>query len=385
MAMAPQQPPQTQPQPPQVQPPPAAQPPPVPQLPPQQQLQPRKDRDGEKVKEKEKAHKGKGETLPVPKKEKGEAPTAAAAPLTAPLPTMEYAVDPAQLQALQAALTSDPTALLTSQFLPYFVPGFSPYYAPQIPGALQSGYLQPMYGMEGLFPYSPALSQALMGLSPGSLLQQYQQYQQSLQEALQQQRLQQQKAQPPKASQTPAPQRAASPDKDPAKESPKPEEQKNAPREVSPLLPKPPEEPEAESKSADSLYDPFIVPKVQYKLVCRKCQAGFSDEEAARSHLKSLCFFGQSVVNLQEMVLHVPTGGGSGGGGGGSGGGSYHCLACESALCGEEALSQHLESALHKHRTITRAARNAKEHPSLLPHSACFPDPSTASTSQAVV
>ena len=240
---------------------------------------------------------------------------------------MEYAVDPAQLQALQAALTSDPTALLTSQFLPYFVPGFSPYYTPQIPGALQSGYLQPMYGMEGLFPYSPALSQALMGLSPGSLLQQYQQYQQSLQEALQQQQqrqLQQQQQkvqqQQPKASQTPVPPGAASPDKDPAKESPKPEEQKNAPREVSPLLPKPPEEPEAESKSADSLSDPFIVPKVQYKLVCRKCQAGFGDEEAARSHLKSLCFFGQSVVNLQEMVLHVPTGGGGGGSGGGGGG-----------------------------------------------------------------
>lgn len=387
MAMAPQ--PAPQPQQPQVQPPPpAAQPPPAPQLPPQQQPQ-RKDKDGEKVKEKEKAHKGKGEPLPVPKKDKGEAPTAAAATLSAPLPAMEYAVDPAQLQALQAALTSDPTALLTSQFLPYFVPGFSPYYAPQIPGALQSGYLQPMYGMEGLFPYSPALSQALMGLSPGSLLQQYQQYQQSLQEALQQQQqrqLQQQQQkvqqQQPKASQTPVPPGAASPDKDPAKESPKPEEQKNAPREVSPLLPKPPEEPEAESKSADSLYDPFIVPKVQYKLVCRKCQAGFGDEEAARSHLKSFCFFGQSVVNLQEMVLHVPTGGGGGGSGGGGGGGSYHCLACESALCGEEALSQHLESALHKHRTITRAARNAKEHPSLLPHSACFPDPSTASTSQ---
>ena len=172
MAMAPQPAPQPQQQQPQVQPPPpAAQPPPAPQLPPQQQPQQRKDKDGEKVKEKEKAHKGKGEPLPVPKKEKGEAPTVAAATLSAPLPAMEYAVDPAQLQALQAALTSDPTALLTSQFLPYFVPGFSPYYAPQIPGALQSGYLQPMYGMEGLFPYSPALSQALMGLSPGSLLQ----------------------------------------------------------------------------------------------------------------------------------------------------------------------------------------------------------------------
>nr|XP_009685298.1 PREDICTED: zinc finger homeobox protein 3-like [Struthio camelus australis] len=116
--------------------------------------------------------------------------------------------------------------------------------------------------------------------------------------------------------------------KDPAKEPPKQEEQKNAPREVSPLLPKPPEEPEAESKSADSLCDPFIVPKVQYKLVCRKCQAGFSDQEAASNHLKSLCFFGQSVVNLQEMVLHVPTGSG------GKGSGSYQCVACESTVCG---------------------------------------------------
>uniref|UniRef100_A0A8C0GST3 Zinc finger homeobox protein 3 n=1 Tax=Chelonoidis abingdonii TaxID=106734 RepID=A0A8C0GST3_CHEAB len=349
-------------------------------LAPQQQQQQRKDKESEKIKEKEKAPKGKGDSLPGPKKEKGEAP---AATLSAPLPTMEYAVEPAQLQALQAALNSDPTALLTSQFLPYFVPGFSPYYAPQIPGALQSGYLQPMYGMEGLFPYSPALSQALLGLSPSSLLQQYQQYQQSLQEALQQQQRQvqqqQQKVQQqqqPKGSQTPVPPGAATPDKDPAKESPKQEEQKNAPCEVSPVLPKPQEEPEAESKSADSLCDPFIVPKVQYKLVCRKCQAGFSDQEAASNHLKSLCFFGQSVVNLQEMVLHVPTGSS------GKGSSSYQCVACESTVCGDEALSQHLESAPHKHRTITRAARNAKEHPSLLPHSACLPDPSTASTSQ---
>ncbi|OXB65108.1 hypothetical protein ASZ78_008391 [Callipepla squamata] len=363
--MAPQQPPATTPQPqPQQQPPP-----------------PRKEKEGEKAKEKEKAPKGKGDPLPGPKKEKGEAPAGA---LAAPLPTMEYAVEPAQLQALQAALSSDPATLLTSQFLPYFVPGFSPYYAPQIPGALQSGYLQPMYGMEGLFPYSPALSQALLGLSPGSLLQQYQQYQQSLQEALQQQQRQaqqqqqqqqQQKAQQPKGSQTPVPTGAATPDKDPAKEPPKQEEQKNAPREVSPLLPNPPEEPEAEGKGADSLCDPFIVPKVQYKLVCRKCQAGFGDQEAASDHLKSLCFFGQSMANLQEMVLHVPTGSGQGSG-------SYQCVACESTVCGDEALSQHLESAPHKHRTITRAARNAKEHPSLLPHSACPPDPSTASTSQ---
>ncbi|KAL8195155.1 UNVERIFIED_CONTAM: Zinc finger homeobox protein 3 [Gekko kuhli] len=345
---------------------------------------PRKDKEGEKAKqEKEKEKKalqGKGDSPLAPKKDRGEAPQGPA--LSAAPPALEYSVEPAQLQALQAALSSDPTTLLTSQFLPYFVPGFSPYYTPQIPGALQSGYLQPLYGMEGLFPYSPALSQALLGLSSGSLLQHYQQYQQSVQEAVQMQQQQQQQQQrqrqvpqqqqqppPPKGSQTPVPSGTATPDKDPAKESPQQEEQKTAPREVSPHLPTPQEEPEA-------LWDPFIVPKVQYKLVCRKCQAGFSTQEAASDHLKSLRCFGPSVVNLQEMVLHVPAGGS------GKGGGSYQCVACESTVCGDEALRQHLESAPHKHRTIPRAARNAKEHPSLLPHSACLPDPSTASTSQ---
>uniref|UniRef100_A0ACB8EBG7 Zinc finger homeobox protein 3 n=2 Tax=Sphaerodactylus townsendi TaxID=933632 RepID=A0ACB8EBG7_9SAUR len=349
---------------------------------PQQPSQPtpRKDKESEKAKEKEKPPKGKGDSLLAPK-DKAEAPVPAALP--AALPALEYSVEPTQLQALQAALNSDATALLTSQFLPYFVPGFSPYYAPQIPGALQSSYLQPLYGMEGLFPYSPALSQALLGLSSGSLLQHYQQYQQSLQDAVQtqqrQRQVQQQQQQqpPPKGSQTPVPSGTVTPDKDPAKEPPQQKEQKDASHEVSPHLPKPQEEPEAEGHSAGpALWDPYIVPKVKYKLVCRKCQADFGTREAASDHLKSLCCFGQSVVNLQEMVLHVPAGGS------GKGGGSYQCVACESTVYGDEALRQHLESALHKHRTIPRAARNAKEHPSLLPHSACLPDPSTASTSQ---
>ncbi|XP_057277943.1 LOW QUALITY PROTEIN: zinc finger homeobox protein 3-like, partial [Pezoporus wallicus] len=337
----------------------------------QQPPPPQCKEEREKAKEKEKAPKGRGDLLPGPRKEKGEAPAGA---LSAPLPAMEYTMEPTQLQALQAALNSDPTTLLTSQFLPYFVPSFSSYYAPQISGALQSGYLQPMYGMEGLFLYSPVLSQALLGLSPSSLLQQYQQYQQSLQEALQQQR-QVQKAHYPKGSRTLVPEGAATLDKDPAKEPPKHEEQKNTPCEVSPLLLNPQEEPEAEGKGTDSLSDPFIVPKVRYKMVCRKCQVGFSDQEAASDHLKSLCFFGQSMAYLQEMVLHVPTGSSQGNG-------LHQCVACESTVCEDEGLSQHLESAPHKHRTITRAARNAKEHPSLLPHFACPPDPSTASTSQ---
>ncbi|TNN87568.1 Zinc finger homeobox protein 3 [Liparis tanakae] len=121
------------------------------------QTEPPKERDAERVREKEKS-KEKTEKSSTPsstgntpapstsaasaKKEKQDP----AVPATSmPTPGMEYVVDPAQLQALQAALASDPTALLTNQFLPYFMPGFSPYYSPQIPGALQGGYMQPMY------------------------------------------------------------------------------------------------------------------------------------------------------------------------------------------------------------------------------------------------
>lgn len=357
-----------------------------------------KERNAERSREKEKPHhKEKTEKPSTPsstgctpapstsaastKKEKQDA----AVPATSmPTPGMEYVVDPAQLQALQAALASDPTALLTSQFLPYFMPGFSPYYAPQIPGTLQGGYLQPMYGMESMFPYNPTLSQALMGLSPGSLLQHYQQYQQSLQEALQQQQQQLQQIQQPKASQTPVPPQPSGDRKESAKDPAKTEEQKGNPhREISSSSSSshnnlPSKQNEMDGKVADPLLDQYIVPKVQYRLACRKCQAVFSKEEAAVNHLKSICFFGQSVANLQEVLLRVPSGAGAGMGS------LYDCLACDTTLDGDKALSQHLDSALHKHRTIKRSARNAKEHAtSLLPHSsACFPDPNTASTSQ---
>lgn len=358
--------------------------------------EPPKERDTERSREKEKS-KEKAEKLQTPSSTgstpapstsaasaKKEKPEAAVPATSMPTPGMEYVVDPAQLQALQAALASDPTALLTSQFLPYFMPGFSPYYAPQIPGALQGGYLQPMYGMESLFPYNPTLSQALMGLSPGSLLQHYQQYQQSLQEALQQQQRQLQQIQQPKASQTPVPPQPSGDRKESAKDPVKKEEQKGAPHgETSSSSSSShnnlhSEQNEMDGKVADPLLDQYIVPKVQYRLACRKCQAVFNKEEAAVTHLKSICFFGQSVANLQEMLLRVPSGGGAGAGS------LYDCLACDTTLDGEKALSQHLESALHKHRTIKRSARNAKEHAtSLLPHSsACFPDPNTASTSQ---
>ncbi|XP_033847610.1 zinc finger homeobox protein 3 isoform X1 [Periophthalmus magnuspinnatus] len=351
-----------------------------------------KERDAERQREKEKSKEKpeKSQTpsstgsTPAPSTSaasaKKDKPDTAVPATSMPTPGMEYVVDPAQLQALQAALATDPTALLTNQFLPYFMPGFSPYYTPQIPGALQGGYLQPMYGMESLFPYNPSLSQALMGLSPGSLLQHYQQYQQSLQEALQQQQRQLQQIQQPKTSQTPNNSQIMG--KDSAKEPVKNEEQKSGePQSTSSSgshNKAPSEQNEVDGKAVEPHLDQFIVPKVHYKLACRKCQAVFSKEEAAVAHIKSNCFFGQAVSNLQEMLLRVP-------GGTGSGGGSlYDCLACETTLDGEKALSQHLESALHKHRTIKRSVRNAKEHvTSLLPHSsACFPSPNTASTSQ---
>ncbi|CDQ81757.1 unnamed protein product [Oncorhynchus mykiss] len=312
-------------------------------------------RNAERSREKEKPHhKEKTEKPSTPSSTGGTpAPSTSAAsakkekqdaavPATSmPTPGMEYVVDPAQLQALQAALASDPTALLTSQFLPYFMPGFSPYYAPQIPGTLQGGYLQPMYGMESMFPYNPTLSQALMGLSPGSLLQHYQQYQQSLQEALQQQQQQLQQIQQPKASQTPVPPQPSGDRKESAKDPAKTEEQKGNPhREISSSFSShnnlPSKQNEMDGKVADPLLDQYIVPKAQYRLACARV------------------------------------------------GSLYDCLACDTTLDGDKALSQHLDSALHKHRTIKRSARNAKEHAtSLLPHSsACFPDPNTASTSQ---
>ncbi|KAK9542761.1 hypothetical protein VZT92_000596 [Zoarces viviparus] len=363
------------------------------------QPEPPKERDAERVREKEKSKEKteKPSTLsstgstPAPSTSaasaKKEKPDTAVPATSMPTPGMEYVVDPAQLQALQAALASDPTALLTNQFLPYFMPGFSPYYSPQIPGALQGGYLQPMYGMESLFPYNPALSQALMGLSPGSLLQHYQQYQQSLQEALQQQQQQLQQIQQPKRSQTPVPSQPLGNRKESAKDPVKTEQQKGKPhREPSNSSSSsssshnkvPSEQKEMDGKAVDPHLDQYIIPKVQCKLACRKCQTVFTKEESAINHLKSNCFFGQSVANLQEMLLRVP-------GGVGAGAGSlYDCLACDTTLDGEKALSQHLESALHKHRTIKRSARNAKEHAtSLLPHSsACLPNPNTASTSQ---
>lgn len=272
----------------------------------------------------------------------------------------ETHMDPTQLQALQNAIAGDPASFIGGQFLPYFIPGFASYFTPQLPGTVQGGYLPPVCGMESLFPYGPAVPQTLAGLSPGALLQQYQQYQQSLQDSLQKQQKQQQEQQ----QQKPVPAKTAKgegnqpPSSNEATETK--EEKNTAPESTK-------EEAQLESKSAESS-DTCVVPFVKYEFICRKCQMMFTDEDATVNHQKSFCYFGQPLIDPQETVLRVPVS-------------KYQCLACDLALSGNEALSQHLHSSLHKEKTIKQAMRNAKEHARLLPHSVCSPPPNTSSTS----
>ncbi|XP_048112350.1 zinc finger homeobox protein 3-like isoform X1 [Alosa alosa] len=279
-------------------------------------------------------------TSSTPRKSDKQDPSA---PTTStPKPGMEFVMDPAQLQALQAARGgADPAAFLSNPFLPCFMPGFPSYFPPQIPGALPGGYLQPIYGMEGLFPYGPAaLSQALMGLSQGSILQQYQQYQQSLQGALQQKhlQLQQQQTQKPKAhSQAKADSKQPSQDTVKARERKDPSCGKASP-----------------STSSDQLSSP---------LGNKPSKVRNMDE-----HLL-----------LREGVVPKVKGGEQG-----KGGRLYDCLACDVTLNADdgEALCRHLESPQHKRSAAERL--NAKEHAThVLPHTAtCAPDSAMASTSQ---
>lgn len=277
----------------------------------------------------------------------------------------ETHVDPTQLQALQNAIAAgDPASFLGGQFLPYFIPGFASYFTPQLPGAVQGAYLPPVCGVESLFPYGPAVPPGLAGLAPGALLTQYQQ---SLQDSLQKQQKQQQQQDPlpqkpglakaPKveiSDPSPGPGEAADPKEDQAAASAAAESTKEEP-------------PRAEPKSAD-FADTYVVPFVKYEFLCRKCQMMFTDEDAAVSHQKSFCYFGQPLTDAQETVLRVPVS-------------RYQCLACDVAVGGNEALSQHLQSSLHKEKTIKQAMSNAKEHVRLLPHSVCSPRPNTTSTS----
>uniref|UniRef100_A0AAY4BPE0 Zinc finger homeobox protein 3 n=1 Tax=Denticeps clupeoides TaxID=299321 RepID=A0AAY4BPE0_9TELE len=256
-------------------------------------------------------------------------------------PGTENFVDPGQLQALQAVMGADPTALLSTSFMPCFMPGFPPYFPPQIPGVLPGGFLQPMYGMESLFPYGPAaLSQALMSLSPSSILQQYQQ---SIQGALQQRhvQIQQQQAQKPKGGQAPLPLRAkASLDIKHAS--------LNSAR--------------AEGQKVSSCHKTF--------------QSFGSDQGPGGNTLREM----DVGFLLSQCIVHKANSSEEGEGG------LYNCLACDATLHGDdgEALSRHLESPQHKRSMAEQP--NAKENVTpVLPHTAtCARDSAMPSTSQTV-
>lgn len=269
-------------------------------------------------------------------------------------------MDPAQLQALQNAIAGDPGSFLGGQFLPYFIPGFASCFSPQLPGGVQGGYFPPLCGMESLFPYGPAIPQAIAGLSPTAILQQYQQYQQSLQDSLQKQQSkheqqQQQKTPPAKAS-------SAQSNSFKPKEANETKDDKGSSTESTK------EEPPKNTKSSD-FPDAFIIPSIKHEFICRKCQMIFTDEDSAVRHQKSFCYFGHPFTDPQETVLRKAVS-------------MYNCIACNVAVSGNEALGQHLQSSLHKEKTIKQAMRNAKEHARLLPHSVCSPNPNTTSTSQ---
>ena len=278
----------------------------------------------------------------------------------------EASMDPAQQQALQNALAGDPGSFFGGQFLPYFIPGFASCFSPQLPGGVQGGYFPPLCGMENLFPYGPAMPQAIAGLSPSAILQQYQQYQQSLQDSLQkqQQQQQQQQKQLEQQQQKPTPVKTSSAQSDTLK----PKEARETKEDKGSSTESTKEEPQTNTKSTD-FPDAFIVPSIKHEFICRKCQMIFADEESAIRHQKSFCYFGQPFTDPQETVLRKAVS-------------KYNCLACDVAISGNEALGQHLQSSLHKEKTIKQAMRNAKEHARLLPHSVSSPNPNTTSTSQ---
>ena len=129
------------------------------------------------------------------------------------------------------------------------------------------------------------------------------------------------------------------------------------------------EEPKIDTKSTADFPDAFIVPSVKHEFICRKCQMIFADEDSVVRHQKSFCYFGHAFTDPQETVLRKAVS-------------KYTCVACNVVVNGNEALGQHLQSSMHKEKTIKQAMRNAKEHTRLLPHSVCSPTPNTTSTSQ---
>lgn len=245
-----------------------------------------------------------------------------------PKPDKEYTMEPTQIQVPHGAGSTDQSALLPNSLLPCLIPGFPPIFPPQIPTALTGSFLQPMFGMEGMFPYSSVLPQALMGLSPGSILQQYQH---NLQGALMHHHLQLQQKQllqqpqKTKASQISAPAhcKEVAYNKDPVLDSSKPEENQGTSYEES--------SPSCSSGSTKQLDEGFLI---------------------------SQCIVSKGTCNERGKDV-CP----------------YDCLACKISLYGNEKLIQHLEE--HQHRQRVAEQLNAKERASrLLPHV------SSSSTSQ---
>lgn len=243
-------------------------------------------------------------------------------------PGKAYSMEAAQLQALQAAGTTDPTSLLSNTLLPCLMPGFPQMFPPQIPAALTGNFLQPMFGMDSMFQYGSVLPQALMGLSPSSVLQQYQH---NLQGALIHHRLQLQQKQLLQQQQP----------------------QKSKVSQVS-----------ASTYSQDMAHNKGLV----LNLSKSEEKQGTSDGSCSSflsvsKPINNSVLLGQCIVSKgtckergKDISLH-------------------DCLACEISLMGNEELIQHLENPQHKQRAAEHL--NAKEHASrLLPHI------SSSSTSQ---
>ncbi|KAF7699351.1 zinc finger homeobox protein 3 [Silurus meridionalis] len=246
-------------------------------------------------------------------KEKQDSLTPAA---STPKPAKDYSIDPGQLQAQQAVGNTDQTALIQNPLLPCLMPGFPPMFSPQIPTALTGSFLQPMFGMDSMFQYSPVLPQALMGLSPGSILQQYQH---NLQGALMHHRLQLQKKQLMQQSQKPKASQIS-----------------------------------ATTNSQDMAFNKDLVLNLSKPA-----------EQPASLDVEGSSSFSSGTIKKQDDSQCIVSKGTSREGG--KEVSLYDCLACEISLNGNKELIQHLENRQHRQRAVEHL--NAKEHASrLLPH-----------------
>ncbi|XP_059860799.1 zinc finger homeobox protein 2 [Delphinus delphis] len=237
------------------------------------------------------------------------------------------------------ALKATVPALLGGQFLPFPLPSAGGATPPAVFGPqLQGAYFQQLYGMKkGLFPMNPVIPQTLIGLLPNALLQ-------------------------------PPPQ---------------------APEPIATAPPKPPELPapgEGEAGEADELLTGstgISTVDVTHRYLCRQCKMAFDGEALATAHQRSFCFFGRGSGGSMPPPLRVPIC-------------TYHCLACEVLLSGQEALASHLRSSAHRRKAApppggppgaatnaatadTAAVAFAKEE-ARLPHTDSNPKTTTTST-----